>query len=281
MTSVFARDFHSHCLRRKRDIFTHGACMKKRLFLGLLAVGVSALTSAMAADVPVAYKAAPPAAPIFTWTGCYVGGNGGGGRAHDDWQSFAGVATLGPVRNTGWSGGVQGGCDYQASSVVFGVEGQFDWADMHGTALIPIVGVGGGFILSSKLDRFATATGRVGYAFDRVLVYAKGGAAWTHFDQQFTQTDFAVPPTTTTLAGGQNVTGFVVGGGFEFALLRNVSFKAEYNYFDFGTNGVPIACVTCAAPTSLTFDIHQKMQTFMIGLNWRFGNEMGPLLAKF
>jgi outer membrane immunogenic protein len=243
--------------------------MKKQIFLGVLAIAASAFTSAMAADVPVPYKAAPLAAPAYTWTGCYVGANASGGRAHDDWQPFVGVNALGPVRNSGWGGGVQGGCDYQVSSIVFGVEGQFDWADMHGTSLVPANG--GGFILSSKLDRFATATGRIGYAFDRVLVYAKGGAAWAHFNQQFTETDFAA--NTTTLTGGQGVTGFVVGGGFEFALLRNVSFKAEYNYFDFGTNGFPLTCITCGAtPASLSFDIHQRMQTFMVGLNWRFGD---------
>src|SRR5260221_4925615 len=236
--------------------------------------------TAYAADVPVPYKASPPA-QVFTWTGCYVAGNGGGGRAHDDWQPVAGT-TLAPVRASGWCAGVQGGCDYQVSSFVFGVEGQFDWADMHGIALVIPPGGGTGLQLSSSLDRFATATGRIGYAFDRVLLYAKGGAAFAHYNHGMATDNFAAPPVP-TLAGGQSVTGFVAGGGVEVALLPNWSFKAEYNYFDFGTNSVRLDCVPAACGTTtagITLDIHQQVQTFMLGVNYRFG-DFGPIVAKY
>jgi outer membrane immunogenic protein len=63
----------------------------KKILLGVVALAFSAFTSAMAADMPVAYKASL-AAPVFTWTGCYLGGNGGGGRAHNDWQPLGGIA---------------------------------------------------------------------------------------------------------------------------------------------------------------------------------------------
>jgi outer membrane immunogenic protein len=251
--------------------------MKKSLLV--LAGAVALAGSATAADMPAAYKALPPA-PVFTWTGCYLGGNGGGGRAHDDWQSLAGL-TFGPVRANGWFAGGQGGCDYQVSSFVFGIEGQFDWADMHGVALITQGGGATGVQLSSTLDRIATATGRIGYAFDRVLLYAKGGAAFAHYNHGLAAVNFAGPPVP-TLAGGQNVTGFVAGAGFEVALLQNWSFKAEYDYFDFGTNGVPFSCVatTCGGASGITFDIHQNVQTFMVGVNYRFGG-LGPLVAKY
>jgi outer membrane immunogenic protein len=254
--------------------------MKKSLLV--LAGAVALAGSATAADMPAAYKALPPA-PVFTWTGCYLGGNGGGGRAHNDWQPLAGLA-LAPVRASGWSAGVQAGCDYQVSSVVFGVEGQFDWADMHGIALVTTPGGGSVLQLSSKLDRFATATGRIGYAFDRVLLYAKGGAAWAHYNHEVAVTNFTTPAVP-SLAGGQNVTGFVVGGGVEVAFLPNWSFKAEYNYFDFGTNSVLLNCVGAACFGASTgigipFDIHQNVQTFMIGVNYRFGG-LGPLVAKY
>jgi outer membrane immunogenic protein len=140
----------------------------KRILTAAFAFALAFGGAANAADMPVPYKVSP-AAPVFTWTGCYLGGNGGGGRAHDDWQSFAGLA-LAPVRANGWFAGVQGGCDYQVGSFVFGVEGQFDWADMHGVALVTQAGGAGGAQLTSTLDRFATATGRIGYAFDRVLL---------------------------------------------------------------------------------------------------------------
>jgi outer membrane immunogenic protein len=255
--------------------------MKKSLLV--LAGAVALAGSATAADMPAAYKASPPA-PVFTWTGCYLGGNGGGGRAHNDWQPLTGLA-LAPVRASGWSAGLQAGCDYQVSSVVFGVEGQFDWADMHGVALVTLPpGATVALQLSSKLDRFATATGRIGYAFDRVLLYAKGGAAWAHYNHEVAQTNFTTP-TVPSLAGGQSVTGFVVGGGVEVAFLPNWSFKAEYNYFDFGTNSVLLNCVGAAcfgaAPgIGIPFDIHQNVQTFMVGVNYRFGG-LGPLVARY
>jgi outer membrane immunogenic protein len=236
--------------------------------------------TAFAADMPVPYKALP-VAPVFSWTGCYLGGNGGGGRAQDDWQP-AGALALGPVRANGWFGGAQGGCDYQVSSFVFGIEGQYDWADMHGVALITQGGGATGEQLTSRLDRIATATGRIGYAFDRVLVYAKGGAAYAHYNHELASVNFASPPVP-LLAGGQNATGFVVGGGFEVAIWQNLSFKAEYNYFDLGTNGAPFNCVGAACngggANGITFDIHQRVQTFMLGVNYRFG--VGPLVAKY
>jgi outer membrane immunogenic protein len=253
--------------------------MKKSLLV--LAGAVALAGSATAADMPAAYKALPPA-PVFTWTGCYLGGNGGGGRAHDDWQQTGGLA-LGPVRANGWLGGAQGGCDYQVSSFVFGIEGQYDSADMHGIALITQAGSATGAQLTSGVDRIATATGRIGYAFDHVLLYAKGGAAYAHYNHELASVNFSSPPVP-LLAGGQNVTGFVVGGGFEVAIWQNLSFKAEYNYFDLGTNGAPLNCVGAACngggANGITFDIHQRMQTFMLGVNYRFGG-LGPLVAKY
>jgi outer membrane immunogenic protein len=114
-----------------------------------------------------------------------------------------------------------------------------------------------------------------------VLLYAKGGAAFAHYNHGLAAVNFAGPPVP-TLAGGQNVTGFVAGAGFEVALLPNWSFKAEYDYFDFGTNGVPFGCVstTCGNAAGITFDLHQNVQTFMIGVNYRFGG-FGPLLAQY
>jgi outer membrane immunogenic protein len=251
-----------------------------RMLFGAIAL-VSTFASAMAADMPVPYKAAPVAAPAFSWTGCYIGGNGGGGRGLNEQQPIAGI-TFDANHNSGWFAGVQGGCDYQVGSFVVGIEGQFDWADMKDTATTLPAGAAIGFLTTTKLDRFATATGRIGYAFDRVLLYAKGGAAFGHFTHQFTQTDFAAA--TFDFRQTRDITGFVVGGGFEFALLPNVSFKAEYNYFDFGRNGYTLNCVSAAACGGLAAfpaAVRQNMQTVMLGVNWRFGAGLAPLVAKY
>ena len=254
--------------------------MTTKTLFGAVALAASMLTSAMAADVSMPYKAAP-AAPAFSWTGCYVGGNAGGGRGVNEQQPITGV-TFNADHNSGWLAGVQGGCDYQIGSLVIGVEGQFDWADMKDTtATLPPAG-GVGFLLTTQLDRVATATGRVGYAFDRVLFYAKGGAAFAHFNHQMTQTDFAAM--TFDFKGSRDVTGFVVGAGFEYALLPNLSLRAEYSYFDFGTNGYTLTCSNnpaCAGAPVFPASVRQNMQTVMLGVNWRFNTASAPLVARY
>jgi len=254
--------------------------MTTKMLFGAVALALSTVTSAMAADVPLPYKAAP-AAPTFSWTGCYVGGNGGGGRGVNEQQAVVGIS-FNADHNSGWLAGVQGGCDYQVGSFVVGVEGQFDWADMKDTTATLIPGGAVGFLLTTQLDRVATATGRIGYAFDRVLFYAKGGAAFAHFNHQMTQTDFVA--LTFDFKGSRDVAGFVVGGGLEFALLPNVSLKAEYNYFDFGTNGYTLNCSGnpgCAAAPFFPVSVRQNMQTVMLGVNWRFNTGLAPLVAKY
>jgi outer membrane immunogenic protein len=253
--------------------------MITKILFGAVALALSTITAAMAADMPMSYKA-PPVAPSFSWTGCYIGGNGGGGRGMNEQQPITGQSFIAD-HNSGWLAGVQGGCDYQVGSFVVGVEGQFDWADMKDTtATLPPGAIG--FLLTTQLDRVATATGRVGYAFDRILLYAKGGAAFAHFNHQMTQTDFA--SLTADFKGSRDVAGFVVGGGLEFALLPNLSLKAEYNYFDFGTNGYSLACSGnpgCANVPSLPASVRQNMQTVMLGVNWRFNTGLAPLVAKY
>lgn len=251
--------------------------MTIKVLFGALAVAVLSSTSGMAADVSMPYKAAP-AAPAFSWTGCYIGGNGGGGRGVNEQQPVAGF-TFNADHNSGWLAGVQGGCDYQVGSLVVGVEGQFDWADMKDTTATVTPGGGFGFLLTTQLDRVATATGRIGYAFDRVLFYAKGGAAFARFNHQMTQTDFAA--VALDYKGSRDVTGFVVGGGLEFALLPNLSLKAEYNYFDFGMNGYTLNCAACAAAAVFPATVRQNMQSVMLGVNWRFNTALAPLAARY
>lgn len=138
----------------------------------------------------------------------------------------------------------------------------------------------------AKANRFATATGRIGYAFDRVLLYAKGGAAWAHLQHDIAAYDGVTNTITPALTGGQNVAGFVVGGGFEFALLPNLSFTAEYNYLGFGTNGVQTSCLPArcggGGGAGLTFDVRQNVHLLMLGLNYRFNlGDAGAVIARY
>jgi outer membrane immunogenic protein len=230
---------------------------------------VAAAQSVSAADLPAQAYAKAGAVPGYSWSGCYIGANGGGGRSNNDWGILLGAIVTADVHSSGFVAGGQVGCDYQVGNLVAGVEGQFDWSDLHGQAMIPPQGAPAQDV--SKLDRFATATGRIGYAFDRVLPYVKGGFAWAHFNHDF---DIAVGPAfVPSIVASQGVVGFVVGAGIEVAFLPNWSLKAEYNYLDFGKNGVQFSCVVSCAPTPSPFpvDIRQNAQLVTLGVNYRFG----------
>jgi hypothetical protein len=121
-----------------------------------------------------------PMAPMmaaYNWTGFYIGVNGGGG-----WNTWTGTAAAaGPgINSFSGSGGLAGGTiggNYQIGNVVLGLEGTYDWADINNTQ-VATLGLGT-LTLVTKNDYVATVAGRVGYAFDRVLIYGKGGAAFT------------------------------------------------------------------------------------------------------
>src|SRR5262249_2398077 len=142
--------------------------------------GLSA-SFALAADLPArpVYKA-PVAPPIvYTWTGCYIGGNVGyGWQRNKSWDPSAEVSA-GSETAKGVVGGGQIGCDYQFSgNWVIGIQGMFDGADVHGTHPNPTQTQD---IFGFKTSWFGTLTGRLGYAVTpQTLLYVKGGAAWVH-----------------------------------------------------------------------------------------------------
>src|SRR5215475_6844266 len=147
----------------------------------LVGVGAAlmAIPSANAADLGrSAYKAPPPGVPAFSWTGCYIGGNVGGGWGRET----ASAPTLAPGISvsgdtSGVIGGGQIGCNYQfAPNWVIGIEGDGSAADIKGDATATVLGITG--TARARTDWIASVTGRIGWAADRWLVYAKGGAAW-------------------------------------------------------------------------------------------------------
>lgn len=174
--------------------------MKKIAFLAaaLFALGFSA--SANAADVPVrgpVYKAAP--APVFNWTGFYIGGHVGYGWAEDNAGNTA----------DGFLGGLQAGYNWQFSrNFVFGLETDFAWTDVTSAANV-------------SLNYVGTVRGRLGYAADNLLIYGTGGYAYTK------------------LSTGLTGDGYALGAGLEWALNRSWSAKVEYMFhnLDFGAAG--------------------------------------------
>jgi outer membrane immunogenic protein len=230
---------------------------------------VTTTLTATAADLrPAPYQAppAPPPPPIYSWSGCYVGGNIGGGWASKSVNDVAGFVTgvpsadLGSHTASGVIGGGQIGCDYQAGIWVFGVQGMFEGSGMEGSNTQP----SGLLVNNTTIPWLATVTGRVGVTVaPTVLLYAKGGGAWVRDEYSLTAGGVTVANADTTQSG------WTVGGGLEWVFGRNWSAFAEYNYLDFGTPGVTFT--SAAGGTTFPINIKQNINSFMVGVNYRFG----------
>ena len=183
--------------------------------------------AASAADMPVKAAPAPIAAPAYNWTGFYLGVAGGYGWGRSKQSLITGGATSGDYNQSGGLIGGTIGYNYQfAQSWVLGVEADWSWAHIDGTPFLP--GICAGNTCFTNLHSFGTLRPRVGFAWDRWMVFATGGLAWGH--AQAGQ-DSCTPA---TLCGTRDETGWTVGGGVEAFVIPKLSVKVEYLYADFG-----------------------------------------------
>ncbi|MGA2565990.1 MAG: outer membrane protein [Pseudolabrys sp.] len=219
--------------------------MKKLLLAsaGILALGV---VSASAADLP-RHQAMPAKAPVYmpspsyNWTGFYVGINGGGGWGRSDYSA--------PLSSGAFdtSGGLVGGTlgyNYQMDNVVFGVEGDIDWSDLHGSAACA------GTTCETRNNWLSTVRGRLGYSIDRFMPYVTGGAAFGDIKTSVA----GVGDTQTTRAG------WTVGGGLEAAIAGPWTAKAEYLYVNLGDAGTAVPGASANFHTNIV----------RVGVNYRF-----------
>jgi outer membrane immunogenic protein len=256
-----------------------------------------------ATDMPV--KALPPVAPGVNWTGFYVGGHVGYGWGNKDFslpdiagqkfgdcqgshQECFDFRKLGSPalshKLAGLLGGVQAGFNLQSGAFVYGVEGQLSWTNMKEDSLSKLGQfryVNCWYDVTKEIDLkahtevnwVATLAGRVGYAIDRVLIYAKGGVAFADQDYNWIVTKGSKDLATAKFSDTR--TGWMVGGGAEWALWHNWSAKLEYNYMDFGTETINAAASVCLSGTcskkDVRVDIDEHMHVVKLGINYRFG----------
>jgi len=243
----------------------HKGTMRRAM---LAMVGLAGATlfgnAAMAADLGRPVYKAPPAGVLptaYDWTGFYVGGHIGYGWAKNTYTDPFVPLSLSDTSANGILGGGQVGFNYQVGQFVFGAEG-----DMSATAIKggPTFGAAN---LNTQTNWTATLAGRAGVAFDRWLVYAKGGAAWRNNDYS---TNLYTFPATATVSDTK--IGWVVGAGVEWAFAPQWSAKLEYNYMDFGTDNVSFA-------PGRTTAITDQVQMVKLGVNYKFGG--GPIVARY
>jgi outer membrane immunogenic protein len=229
-------------------------------------------SSAMAADFPV--KAGghlePPRA--FSWSGFYMGVHGGYGWGSSDWTLS--IVDSNP-RSRGFLGGFQGGANHQFGNWVAGIEADFSLINGDATSTdptIPSFVVGATATARSQIDWLATFTGRFGYAFDRSLLYLKGGVAGAGFKDDFLITFF---PGFAVSSAPQNNTrvGWTAGAGFEYAVFNNWSAKIEYNYLDFGSNDELFSLTANGLTQNFNESIKRKLQLVKVGINYKFGGD--------
>lgn len=220
------------------------------------------VSAATAADMPV--KAAPlmPAPAMFSWNGFYVGLNGGyAWSANDHLLSFTTVGTFGGLNPEGFFGGGQIGYNWQfGGPLVLGIE-----ADIQGGHINDSGISSGGRGTAYDLNWFGTVRGRAGYAIDRSLFYVTGGFAYGDLNKR----TFAGVPTDFTFNG--TATGYVLGGGWEYAFAPNWSAKLEYQYLNLGHHDMVDPTGVNYATTRDLNNPNDAFHTIRLGINYRFG----------
>jgi outer membrane immunogenic protein len=259
--------------------------MKKFLLtaVGLTAVGIAPTIAAdFPARAPVYTKAPAIVAPVYDWSGFYIGLNGGGASSRECFTitSVAGNAvnpnSEGCHNATGGLVGGQIGYRWQTANWVLGVEAQGDWASLKGsnpslTAIIP-------YTNQTKVDAIGLLTGQVGYTWNNVLLYLKGGAAVT--DNKYTSffpvgNGFAAAGVPFNAASDTRWGG-AVGGGIEIGFAPNWSVGVEYDHLFLGNPNITFPMSNIAVTRS--DNIRQDVDMGTVRVNYRFG---GPVVAKY
>jgi outer membrane immunogenic protein len=251
----------------------------KKILLGAagLVAALSFAAPASAADLPARTYTKAPAmvAAIYDWSGFYIGINGGGGSAHNCWNTTYNAGAIIPStpegcnNSTGGFVGGQLGYRWQSGEWVFGVEVQGDWADFKGSNASLVFP---GITNQSKLDAFGLFTGQVGYAWNNVLWYVKGGAAVT--DNKFR----GLATVGGALVDQENDTrwGGTVGTGVEVSFAPNWSVAFEYDHLFMASNSVNFN--TPLGVFTRTDSITQNVDIGSVRVNYRWG---GPVIAKY
>lgn len=204
--------------------------MKLRLILATATILAVAVTGSRAADLSEPATSEPAA---YDWSGIYFGGHAGYGSADVEYQfpdDQEGIFDNGeravvPLSPDGFIGGAHIGANWQVDNFVLGLEGSFTWTGLDDVNRGAILDDN---VFEPEIEWVATVTPRLGFAFDNILLYAKGGVAFGEIDARITESNvFAETEKTQT--------GWTVGGGAEYALTDRVILGVEGNYYDFGS----------------------------------------------
>ena len=267
------------------------------LALGSVAALALGISGALAADIPARGPAIAPApvifAPAFTWTGFYVGLNGGYGGSkfeypyngeicsRDDCVPYGGKPSI--TSGGGLFGG-QIGYNWQfGNGFVLGAEADYQWSNIEGKVNIngAISDLSAELAAGSEITSFGTVRARLGYGWDRTLLYVTGGWAYGRvksggaislcgdadcFDG--------------SLSKRSSGSGWTLGAGLEYAITNNLSFKTEYLYVDLGKKSLYSATYDLGRiDATAALDVDTRFHVVRAGLNWRFWSPAAPVTS--
>jgi outer membrane immunogenic protein len=242
-----------------------------KLVLGLIAISGG---TAFAADLPPAPPARAPAyvqpiAPVFTWTGFYIGGNLGAAWTQGKLSDSFGNSWSNSQQAV-FTGGGQVGANYQINWAVIGVEADFDWlANNHNSSNAVFLAPIGPVQFSANNRWITTLAARFGVAADTWLFYAKGGAGWVGVDNP-TITNVATGGSISVSNSNSNV-GWLAGGGIEWAFAPNWTTRLEYDFLGLSSKSYTVTAPGFPAINNDVLTLSNRdVQTLTVGLNYLF-----------
>jgi opacity protein-like surface antigen len=243
--------------------------LAKRMASALLIASNVVGGAAWAADLPVK---APVVPAFYDWTGFYLGGNLGaaGSTASFSDSLRRPLPSTFTANNPGsFAGGGQIGMNYEfRSGLVVGAEAMFDWlsnAPTTFTATNATAGTATGTVSSRWIT---TATGKLGFAWDRLLGYGKAGAAWVGGSTN----SFSAGGTPVGVSINSSTGGWIAGVGLEYAFAGNWSARAEYDFIESQNQTFTVPGAPATRFAGDTININSKtIQMITVGLNYKFG----------
>jgi outer membrane immunogenic protein len=235
--------------------------MRKSVVAALM-LALAGTAHAFAADLPPPIPPAPLPPAVYNWTGFYIGINGGYGTGRSNWSDGP-VGTTGSFPTSGFLVGGTVGANYQIGEYVFGIEGDGDWTNLNGnsgstcgaiSAVVPPPDS-----CQTQSQWLATVRGRLGYAFDRTLIYGTAGAAFGNI-----QTGLNPPAT----YDNSIEAGWTVGAGLEFGVTQNLTAKVEYLFVEL-PNGTCTTAGNCGGAAGSIVSFNESI--VRAGFNFKFG----------
>ncbi len=245
----------------------------------VLVIAASAATAALAADLPVApAKAAPayypPPPAHYNWSGFYFGGHVGVGMERDvvtdttTTALFLNAGTKTNVSPYALIGGAQAGINLQFGPAVVGAEGTWTSSALSDNQDTATLAANTQEESRSAPHWYATATGKLGFAVNDWLFYAKGGGAWMHVDYDQLMLVGGIRAAQQQIT--DNRSGWTAGLGIEYAFNENLSAKLEYDFLDFGTKNYTFNLASGGGPAALPVSIQSQTHMITLGMNYRF-----------